>query len=1085
MVISLASIGYATSEPGANGRSGVAQLTDTKVIATSEAAQAAVQASGGELIADYGSFSVWRVPSTRHARLMDRTDVADAAYMDTIFLRGGQSINPPSGAVPALPDRLQQTRSAGPQFWLVQFAGPIKDEWLDQLTKIGLQIVTYMPNNAYVVWGSGDGLQQLDRLAAATPVIQWTGAYQPGYRLDPALQITVLNSGSEWVDVTVQFYRTEAVARSVAALRAMGRQVYLQPDRVLNFTNIALQVPANRLIDLVNQADVFNVERWIAPQRLDEKQDQIVAGNVISSGGHIIPSGPGYLLWLASQGFPTTPGSYPVVDVVDDGIDQGNDANVLHPDFHEFGLIGNPDRVMYIGNCTADASGNGVDGHGNLNAGIVASYNDLSGYPYTDTLGYRIGLGVSPYGRVAGTKVLENNGPFDLSRCGNTYSGLVARSYISGANFTSNSWGLGSGGAYDVSAQTYDARTRDASPTTTGNQQMLHIFAAGNSGSAANTITSPATGKDVLSVGATENVRENGIADGCGFTTADNADDIASFSSRGPLDDGRVKPDIMAPGIHVQGPASQDPGYNGSSVCGANTPPQPYYPHSPTQTLYTWSSGTSHSTPAVAGAASLLWEYYGRVLNPGQTPSPAMLKGLLLNTPRYLAGAGAGDTLPSHNQGWGDVNLGAMFDGTPRILIDQSRVFTNTGDVFVRPGNVVSTGLPLHVTLVWTDAPGPTTGSAYVNDLNLEVTVGSQTYKGNVFSGANSITGGAADPRNNVENVFLPPGASGPFSVKVTAANLAGDGVPGNSDLTDQDFALIIYNGSATSAPILSQANQTLSDAAGNHDGVVDPGEVIDVEIALLNNGTLTATHVSGQLALVDGNATVTSNSSAYGDISLGGVVTNTIPFRFVVNPAQNCGSPLTFAFTSTYNLTYTLAYTFEVPIGTLRPYVPYTSTNVPLAIPDNNVAGITSTLALTDAGTLGDIDVRLDTITHTAAGDLIIRLYAPDSTSITLTNRRGSTGDNFINTILDDSATRPITSALNTDAPFTGRWRPERPLAVLNDKAISGTWLLNVSDRAATNVGTLIGWGVDIRPSGYVCSAAASNVVMLPLILK
>ena len=114
-----------------------------------------------------------------------------------------------------------------------------------------------------------------------------------------------------------------------------------------------------------------------------------------------------------------------------------------------------------------------------------------------------------------------------------------------------------------------------------------------------------------------------------------------------------------------------------TAVVSAVVPSSNYYPSG--QTLYTWSSGTSHSTPAIAGTASLVWNYYGRVLKPGATPSPAMLKALLLNSTRYLQGLSTGDTLPSNNQGWGDANLGTLFDGTPRVIVDQSQVFTATG----------------------------------------------------------------------------------------------------------------------------------------------------------------------------------------------------------------------------------------------------------------------------------------------------------------------------------------------------------------------------------------------------------------------
>lgn len=91
-----------------------------------------------------------------------------------------------------------------------------------------------------------------------------------------------------------------------------------------------------------------------------------------------------------------------------------------------------------------------------------------------------------------------------------------------------------------------------------------------------------------------------------------------------------------------------------------------------------------------------------------------------------------------------------------------------------------------------TDAPGPLSGNAYINNLDLEVDVDGTTYKGNVFNVHNSVTGGTADTRNNYEAVFLPPGTNGAITVRVIPTNIAGDGVPGSGDATDQDFALVV-----------------------------------------------------------------------------------------------------------------------------------------------------------------------------------------------------------------------------------------------------------------------------------------------------
>ncbi|MBI3733722.1 MAG: S8 family serine peptidase, partial [Chloroflexi bacterium] len=497
---------------------------------------------------NYGAFSLWRADASALVGLLDRPTLTVRDDFDTIGLRQG-SINTRLG-VPDVAANLRQTPSDAAQFWLVHFIGPIKREWLTELKGAGIELVIYLPQNTYVVWGDAAALFRLDKLAASRPSIQWTGPYHPAYRLEASLQQAALSlQADKMLDVTVQFYVNANLNQSLDRLRALGGAVHHQPSSVLHFTNVSLQLPAGQLLSVAQWPDVFNIEPWAAPHMLDEVQGQIVAGNVISISGAIVPSGTGYLNWLASKGFPTTQTSYPIVDVVDDGLDQGNANTILHPDFHELGNPASPDRIDSIANCTAEASGDGKAGHGNLNAGIVGAYNNGTGFPYQDAAGYRIGLGISPYSRIASTKIFTSSGGYDISACNDTDTGVVSQSYAQGALITSNSWGDASArGVYDTPAQTYDALTRDASATTPGNQPILHIFAAGNSGSSAGTINSPGTAKNVVTVGATEGVRDQGVSDGCLITSANNADDVISFSSRGPTSDGRLKPDLMAPG---------------------------------------------------------------------------------------------------------------------------------------------------------------------------------------------------------------------------------------------------------------------------------------------------------------------------------------------------------------------------------------------------------------------------------------------------------------------------------------------------------------------------------------------------------
>jgi hypothetical protein len=316
-------------------------------------------------------------------------------------------------------------------------------------------------------------------------------------------------------------------------------------------------------------------------------------------------------------------------------------------------------------------------------------------------------------------------------------------------------------------------------------------------------VSPPATGKNIFSIGAGENVQPIGILDGCDLadSDADNANDVIFFSSLGPCADGRHKPDLMAPGTRVTGGVVQaafptgtgqaDACFIGSGVCGL-TATYMFFPTN--QQLFTISSGTSHSTPCVAGACALLRQYF--INTYANTPSPAMTKAYLMNSARYMTGTGANDTLWSDSQGMGELDLGRAFDGARRVLRDQlaADLFTQSGQSLTFVYQVADLSKPFRVTVAWTDAPGSTTGHAYNNNLDLTVTIGGVTYKGNVFSGQYSTLGGIADNENNVESVFLPAGTSGLVTITITATSINSDGVPNNGLALDQDFALVAYN---------------------------------------------------------------------------------------------------------------------------------------------------------------------------------------------------------------------------------------------------------------------------------------------------
>jgi len=167
------------------------------------------------------------------------------------------------------------------------------------------------------------------------------------------------------------------------------------------------------------------------------------------------------------------------------------------------------------------------------------------------------------------------------------------------------------------------------------------------------------------------------------------------------------------------------------------------------------------------------------------------------------------------------------------------------------PTQVTGTADPIHafrVTLAWTDRARPDHRRALVNNLDLEVTVGGVTYKGNVFSGANSAAGGTRRTRRTTwSRCSSPRGNGGHFVVTVKATNIAGDGVPGNADTTDQDFALVIFNERpGLGAPRRSASTRPAS-TSNTSVGTNPPNQFMD--LSNTGGGTLTGAPPTRELA--------------------------------------------------------------------------------------------------------------------------------------------------------------------------------------------------------------------------------------------
>jgi hypothetical protein len=797
----------------------------------------------------------------------------------------------------------------------VQFAAPVQPAWFDALVATGVTIVSAVPNNAYLVYGDAPALNRARTLPATRAPVQASLPYAPAFRIDPAVDINAAQP------LTVQLYAGDAAAnaQTIALLDRLATGEVRRQDS-LHYINLSFDAAPGSVLQIADRPDVVAIHRFVMPRRLDERQNRIVSGFITGNA----PTPGDHLAWLAQRGFEQTQfdASGFVVDVTDSGIDAGGFtppalATTNHFALHRIGAIGEPSRVSYARlegtpNGT-DSSTAGADGHGTLNAHVIAGYVPSGGAfastPHADAQGFRYGLGVAPFVRV-GSSVIFDPDVFTFP----DYEDLAARAYRDAARISSNSWGGDAPGVYGAASQAYDALTRDAQPTNSavpvaGNQEMVFVVAAGNDGPGAGTLGSPGTGKNVITVGASENVHAFGAPDQCGFadTAADSANDIGAYSSRGPVSGGRRKPDLVAPGSHVTGGLWQAlaidpstlpvatgtaaPAFTASGIC-AGPGASNFFPlTTPQQEWYTASTGTSHSTPAVAGGAALLrQQFINRGLAP---PSPALTKAMLMNSARHLTGASAGDSLWSNSQGMGLMDLGRLFDGGEQLLRDQLPAdrFDASGVRRTYTALVDDANRPVRVTLAWTDAPGPTFGAPQLNNLDLVVIVGNDTYKGNVFAGASSTTGGNADGANNVESVFLAPASAGtPVLIQVTAANIVADGVPQSGGALDQDFALIGANLTPATIPVVrSEAPALVSESFIPANAAPDPGEHVSYALALANVGTADANDV---VATLDDSGGVLD---APPPVSYGDLIVDAAPvsrtFAFAIDPALACGA--------------------------------------------------------------------------------------------------------------------------------------------------------------------------------------------------
>ncbi len=207
-----------------------------------------------------------------------------------------------------------------------------------------------------------------------------------------------------------------------------------------------------------------------------------------------------------------------------------------------------------------------------------------------------------------------------------TFATLAEDSAQNGATVMNNSWGATNDGGdgYVAECREVDLAVRDPNPATPALEPLAVVFSAGNAGGRPQSITTPHESKNAIIVGNSLTSRP-----GQGFPSEDIRG-IAGTSSRGPAVDMRILPTIVAPGTDVSAAFSRT-----ATIAAPIPGTGSADPANPAVTInqYTSLTGTSMAAPQVAGACAVITEWW-RTRTGGKTPSPAMLKALLVNVRR-------------------------------------------------------------------------------------------------------------------------------------------------------------------------------------------------------------------------------------------------------------------------------------------------------------------------------------------------------------------------------------------------------------------------------------------------------------------
>ncbi len=279
---------------------------------------------------------VWKISPTMNAQKNSGTNyqsngdkaLPNAPVIDQLDDQSGIYLN--AGKINVKTAEAKLLRQAvggfsGKRMHLVKFDGPIQTQWYKTLAATGLEVIDYIPNYTYLVYGDASQLQKLQGNAQnAKNHIEWEGAYRDEYRIAPGV-FQKYASGKSVLQsemFSIQLYQDEATNKdTLSYVESLQTAPLRSVMNSMHYVNLVVGLNDDGVKQMSMRPDVISIQPYYEPRKLDERQDIILTGDLTAG----VPNAQNYLTYLAGKGFTQAQfdASNFVVNLSDSPVDNG------------------------------------------------------------------------------------------------------------------------------------------------------------------------------------------------------------------------------------------------------------------------------------------------------------------------------------------------------------------------------------------------------------------------------------------------------------------------------------------------------------------------------------------------------------------------------------------------------------------------------------------------------------------------------------------------------------------------------------------------------------------------------------------